>query len=109
IYDQGRVLDLVPGVKDVHPLQLQVFHIFAIDLLEFAVSLARVATGVSKPVLRFLVGVEDAVIRDLGLCSGAGEQQQQEYSDSHSERFPFKVFGRWSCIAWLVSWVAEAF
>ena len=29
IHHQGRVLNLVPGVEDMHPLQLQVFHVVA--------------------------------------------------------------------------------
>ena len=62
------------GLED--PLQLQIFHIGRGNLIERAITLAHQGTRISKPVLRFLIGLENAV--ESNLTPDVGNHQEQE-------------------------------
>ena len=65
VHRQRGRLELLqrPGLPD--PLQLQVLHVGRRDLRQLAVPLVEDRARVAQPVLRFLVGAQQAVERDL--------------------------------------------
>ena len=65
IHGQCGRLELLqrPGLPD--PLQLQVLHVRRRDLRQLAVALVEDRSRVAQPVLRFLVGAQQAVERHL--------------------------------------------
>ena len=91
-------VDAVPGGGEVHdavrherralqavlhhaglerPGRLQAVHVAGVDLVERAVAHRTVGAAVDEPVLRLVVGVAQAVQRDLTERRGPGNQQQR--------------------------------
>src|SRR5262249_51649499 len=64
--DQRGDLVLIERARLEYPLERQILGVIGRDLLELAVALAHAAAVVAQPVLRLLIGVEDAVERDRG-------------------------------------------
>ena len=66
IHHQGGGLDLLKCPHLEHPLQLEVPDISPIDLIEPAVAMAVVGTGIGQPVFRLLLSVQYALVSHLG-------------------------------------------
>ena len=64
---QRRGLEFLQRLRLKHPLQLQIFHVRRIDLLERAVALAHVTAGVGQPVLWFLARTKQPLGGDLSI------------------------------------------
>ena len=79
--DERRRFEFLVGLgrpaRLEHPLQLQVLHVRRRDLRERAVAVAGQVPGVRQPVLRFLIGAENAVEGDLRACSDAGARDDE--------------------------------
>ena len=74
---QRSSFHLVEILRTPDPLQLQVFHVVAVELRQHAVAHAGVASAVGEPVLGLALSVEDAVVGYLCRQSGGYKSQRQ--------------------------------
>ena len=78
VHHQRRGFELLERSRLIDPLQFQVLHVLRSDLRERAMTLAHSGTGVGQPVLRLLVGAQDAIEGNLGeQRTRDGKKQQQ--------------------------------
>src|SRR5207249_36134 len=81
--DNGRRFELFEGACLVDPLHFEVLHILRSDLRQRAITLAVVISGIGEPVLGFLAGVNDPLVRHLRLKrerSANNEHDEQNWS-----------------------------
>src|SRR5215475_1556623 len=83
VHDNRRVLHLLVGRRGggpPYPLELQIFDIIPIDLRQPAIAITFITSRVGEPILRFLLGVKQAIERDLRLQGTHEETQHHQHA-----------------------------
>ena len=77
VYNQRRSFELFKRSSLKDPLQLEVFHILRSDLAKRAIPLPVVVSGVREPVVRLLIGAQDALKGNLRLQRTGGNDNEE--------------------------------
>src|SRR4029453_14633055 len=91
VYDERSGLELLEGGGLEDPLELEILHVGRRDLRQLTVSLTHEGAGIGEPVLRLLVGAEDAPERRLGLRRGV-DGEEYKGCDEQERLAPFPPF-----------------
>jgi len=83
VHHDRRGFNPVAGGHLVDPRDFQIGHVLPGDLVERAVAPAIVSAGIIEPVLRLGGGLQQAVVRDLGIQRRRGHEQKERKERLH--------------------------
>ena len=93
VHHQGSRLEILERLRLINPLQLQVLNVGFPDLIQVAVPLAVVGSGIGQPIAGLVVSVHNSLVADLPQeASGPQGNKREIQQDLHGEApFPRSV------------------